>query len=115
MHAADRRAALDALAATGLDAGHGVIVDAVFAKPEQRQRIEQVAARRKLPFTGIWLEAPTEIMEQRLHARSPDASDATPGVLRQQLDYDLGDITWTRIKAAGSLDATLATVSSFLD
>ncbi len=106
--------AIYALAGTGLDAGHGVIADAVFAKREQRRRIEQVAARIKVPFTGIWLHAPTEVMEQRLRARPPDASDATPGVLRQQLDYDLGQITWHRIEAAGTLDATLAAVRAHL-
>ena len=50
--------ALAAKAETALAAGRTVIMDAVFARPDQRQRAEQLARRAGVPFTGLWLEAP---------------------------------------------------------
>jgi len=83
-----------------LSAGHPVIADAVFAKPEQRAAIEDVARRAGVPFDGLWLEVNPEVGKERIAARVGNASDATPEVLEQQLGYDLGEIGWTRIDTA---------------
>lgn len=82
-----------------LAAGHAVVADAVFAKPEERRAIGRVAARHKVPFVGLWLEAPPSTLVRRLIVRRNDASDATPAVLARQLDYNLGELTWTRVPA----------------
>jgi aminoglycoside phosphotransferase family enzyme/predicted kinase len=82
-------------------AGHSVIVDAVFARPEERAAAEGAAHAAGAAFTGIWLEAPAARLEERIAARSGDASDATIEVLRRQLAYDLGPITWRRVDASG--------------
>ncbi|HTH17873.1 MAG TPA: AAA family ATPase [Magnetospirillum sp.] len=85
-----------------LKAGHSVVADAVFAKPEQRAAIEQVARAAGVPFRGMWLETRSDIAAKRIQGRKANVSDATVAVLRQQLDYDLGAITWTRVQTGGS-------------
>ena len=95
-------------ARTALDAGYSVVADAVFAKLDQRQAIEAVAAEARVPFQGIWLEAPREIMEQRIRDRRQNVSDATAKVVRQQLAYDLGPLTWPRIDSSGPREDTLS-------
>jgi hypothetical protein len=46
--------------------------------------------------------------------RRRDASDATVEVLRQQLTYPLGEITWRRIDTSRGPEATLAAVRAEL-
>lgn len=92
-----------------LTASHAVIVDAVFAKPEQRARIEAVATGLGVPFQGLWLTAPPERLIERVAARRGDASDATSEVVRHQLCLHLGNFaeTWKQIDASGSAEETL--------
>ncbi len=88
-------------AEAALKAGHSAIADAVFAKPEQRQAIAAIAERSAVSFTGLWAEAPFEVLAERIEKRQGNASDATVEVLRKQMDYDLGEITWARIDSSG--------------
>jgi aminoglycoside phosphotransferase family enzyme/predicted kinase len=101
-------------AATALAAGQVVIADAVYASPAQRAALEGVADKAGVPFAGLWLEAPPEVMEQRVRRRRHDASDATVDVLHAQLGYRLGKIGWTRLDASASSDQTLATARAAL-
>lgn len=71
------------IAATYLKSGHAVIADAVFDRAEDRQRIE-AAVPDSVPFNGFWLDAPLELLIDRVSRRVGDPSDATPSVLRQQ-------------------------------
>ena len=91
-----------------LAAGHSAVADAVFAKPEQRAAIEQVAADAGTRFDGLWLETPPELAALRIAKRKANVSDATPEVLEHQMTYDLGAITWTRVDSAPPKDQTLA-------
>jgi uncharacterized protein len=88
--------------------GHSVIADGVFASSEQRNAVRQSAAEAGVPFTGIWMQATPEIMEQRVINRRHNASDATVDVLHQQLQYVLGDIDWNIVDSSGEKTATLA-------
>ncbi len=92
-------------ARTALGAGRAVVLDAVYARPEERVAAENLAAELGVPFAGLWLEAPQKVQLQRVEHRRGDASDATAPVLRAQQDYDLGKIAWTRIDAARDLAA----------
>jgi aminoglycoside phosphotransferase family enzyme/predicted kinase len=92
-----------------LKAGRAVALDATFMAPGLRARAEELARRAGVPFHGVWMDAPAEVLETRVGARSGDASDATVEVLRQQLARDLGAMTWTRV------DATRPTASSAAD
>eukprot|EP00435_Cladocopium_sp_Y103_P077087 s1_g826.t1 len=106
------------LAGIALDAGQTVICDAVFAKPDERDAIETVAASRSTPFAGIWLEAPENVLESRVKRRSEigtDASDADVDVVRQQLSYELGDLDWPVVQAAGTSSSILTAVQRALN
>lgn len=91
-----------------LDGERAVIVDAVHAKPEERAAIAAVAADMGVPFTGLWLEAPAEIMRERVAKRRGDVSDATPEVVSEQLGYEIGPQDFQRIDASGSLSRVVA-------
>ncbi|MGE5269664.1 MAG: AAA family ATPase [Thiohalocapsa sp.] len=100
-------------AAVALKAGYAAVIDAVALRPEERAMFAAVAADARMPFTGLWLEAPAAAMTARIAARSGDASDASAAVLQQQLSCDpgpLGSVTdsWRRLDAAGTPAATLA-------
>jgi aminoglycoside phosphotransferase family enzyme/predicted kinase len=97
-------AALAGKAKTALAAGHSVILDAVFAREDQRGRAEEVAREAGVPFAGVWLEAPDRQLIERVHTRTGDASDADAGIVRQQLTYDTGHISWKRVDASGGPD-----------
>lgn len=101
-------------AAAALEAGHSVIVDAVFAAPAERHRVAAVAEAAGVPFSGLWLVAGAAELRGRVSARRGDASDATPAVVDRQLGYEIGRIDWTPVEAGGSARDTLAAVISLL-
>jgi len=90
-----------------LAARHAAIVDAVFAKPEERIAIEAIARGLGREFVGLWLTAPAETLIERVERRHGDASDADRRVVREQLEYDLGEIAWSHVDAAGTPEHTL--------
>ncbi len=105
------------LAGIALDAGQTVVCDAVFAKPAERAAIEEAAASRSIPFSGLWLNAPAELLEKRVEQRSDlgtDASDADVGVVKQQLTYDLGDLDWLAIETDGTPEAVMGRIQGAL-
>jgi len=106
--------ALSDRAATALDAGRAVVVDAVYARPEERSAIAALATARNLPFTGLWLEAAPGVLKARVADRRGDASDATAAVVEKQLAYDLGEIDWQRLSAAGPLEVVVARAERLL-
>lgn len=99
-----------------LAAGHAVIIDAVLDRPEARAAIETTAADLGIPFRGLWLEAAPQHLLHRVAARSGDASDATPEIVRQQLARDTGELSarWSRVDADGTAAATLANARAAL-
>jgi aminoglycoside phosphotransferase family enzyme/predicted kinase len=91
-----------------LDAGHDIVIDAVAARAPEREAMAALARRAGVPFVGLWLEAPRELLEARVGARKLDASDATVEVVRAQWDYETGAIDWTRLDAAPPPEAVIA-------
>ena len=89
-----------------LASGWPVVLDAVFAREAERRACEALAADSHCAFTGLWLEAPPDVLAMRVTARardmaSPDASDADSQVVVAQATYALGAIApWHRINAA---------------
>jgi len=97
-----------------LAAGQSVVVDAVFAREGGRRAVQDIASAAGVPFIGIWLEAPREILEQRLSSRRGDVSDADVAVLHKQLTYDLGVMTWRRVDASGDIAAVASAAQRHL-
>lgn len=91
-----------------LKGGHAAVADAVFARPDQRDAIEQVARAAGVPFRGLWLFTPPDLAADRIKGRKANVSDATVDVLHQQLNYDLGAIAWPQVQTGGSKVKALA-------
>jgi aminoglycoside phosphotransferase family enzyme/predicted kinase len=92
-----------------LGAGHSVVVDAVFARPDERRAIEQLARQSGVSFRGLWLRADPDTLFARVGARRNDASDAAAEVVREQLALDLGGLSpaWASVETGGSIDETV--------
>ena len=96
-------------------AGHSAIVDAVFARPQERAAVEEVARSADVRLHGLFLTAPLEVRLARLGSRTRDASDAGREVAQAQEGYDIGQVDWIRIDAAGTAADTAAQVHLMLD
>ena len=79
-----------------LRAGHSVVLDAVFARADERAAAEALAVTCGVLFEGVWLDIPKDVAQARVTSRQGDASDATPDVVERQFGYDLGTISWRR-------------------
>jgi predicted kinase len=97
-------------AALAINAGQSVVVDALHARPEERDAIENLARRLQAPFVGLWLEAPHAVLIDRVRSRSADASDADAAIVALQEGYDPGAIAWPRLDTSTDL-ASLLTAS----
>ncbi len=95
-------------------AGHAAIVDAVFARADERQAMQSSARILGLPLRAMFLTADLPTRLARLRGRSGDASDADAVVARAQEDYDLSDLDWPRVDAGGTPEQTLARVKDVL-
>jgi predicted kinase len=100
-------AAIAAKARRAVAAGHSAIIDAVFARPEEREQAERAAMDAGVRLQGLFLEADVATRAQRASARTGDASDANANVVRTQEQYDLGTLSWHRVDASGTPEATL--------
>ncbi|MGB0670259.1 MAG: AAA family ATPase [Rhodospirillales bacterium] len=90
-----------------LAAGHSVVADAVFLRPEQRDRVETLARDMGVPFQGLWVETSLAIRTERALARIRNVSDATREVVEMQEEVDPGPVSWTRIDSTGTRENTL--------
>lgn len=103
-------AAMMTAARQALAEGRSVILDAVFARPAERE----AAASLPAAFTGIWLEAPLDLRQARIADRRNDASDATPAVAAAQETLATGAIDWHRLTAGGDREALAARAEALL-
>ena len=98
--------------AVTLLAGHGCIAEAVFDRAQDRAAIEAVALAVGVPFAGFWLEAPVEVLAQRIAGRRGDASDADEAVMRAQVARGNEGVGWTRLDAAQGVETMVGEVVS---
>ncbi|MBI1866704.1 MAG: AAA family ATPase [Methylocystis sp.] len=90
------------------------IIDAVFARPEQRQAIEAAARQAAVPFAGFWLEAAPALCAARVAERRNDVSDATREVVARQRASDIGKMNWARVDAARDLEVIASDIAERL-
>lgn len=98
------------LAREALGGGTSVVLDAVFAREEERRAAADLAAEKGISLEGLWLDAPASVLEARVaerEKRGDDPSDAGVEVLRKQLSYDLGEMTWRSVDASGTPEQAL--------
>jgi aminoglycoside phosphotransferase family enzyme/predicted kinase len=88
--------------------GGAVVLDAVFGQPAERAAAAALAAQGGIDFRSIWLDAPADILEARIGARSRDASDATVEVVRRQLGELKRPSDWDILDASGGPSEVLA-------
>ena len=85
-----------------------MIVDAVFAQPQERSAITKAAKSAQFRLYGLFLTADLDTRLARVGKRAHDASDADTKVAQAQESYDLGRLEWTEIDASGTPENTLA-------
>jgi predicted kinase len=95
-------------------AGHSAIVDAVFARPNERATVTEVARTNKLDFHGLFLTVDMATRIARVGSRVNDASDAGAEIARKQEDYDLGNLDWQTVDASGTPEETLERAKQLL-
>jgi predicted kinase len=79
---------LSLLAASALDFGLPVIVDAAFLRRSERDRLRQLAVALRVPFVILDCKAPETVMRERVERRSKESetlSEAGTEVLAAQL------------------------------
>lgn len=99
-----------------LACGSTVILDAVFMSRSERDVAEAIAHHARVPFTGIWLDAPEQDRVARVTERSGDASDADAQVARDQSRRSVGELArWHRIRANRPQDLIVAAARAALN
>lgn len=99
-----------------LECGSPVILDAVFMSRSEREVAQELAARARVPFTGIWLEAPEQERVARVRGRERDASDADERVAREQSKRSVGDLFgWHRMRVNRPLETIVAAARGALE
>ena len=101
-------------AETLLGAGQSVILDATFWDPAERLAAEDLAARLGAPFTGLWLTAPQDLLQDRVTARHGDASDADASVVALQMERGAGAVDWAELDAGQKLDTLVSAAQAVL-
>jgi uncharacterized protein len=98
-----------------LGARHAALLDAVFARPDERAAMAAEGESAGVPLRGLFLTADLATRLARVGARAADASDAGRDVARAQENYHLGPIDWTLIDASGTVEETTARARAALD
>ncbi|MBB4002187.1 AAA family ATPase [Aurantimonas endophytica] len=95
--------------------GHGVVADGVFDRASERRRIAAAAAVAGVPFTGLWLTAPTERLLERVARRTGDASDATTDVVREQVARAREPVEWRVLPSEASIEIVAERARRLID
>lgn len=85
-----------------------VILDATFLDPAARRAALHVARAANVPFDGLWLSAPRDVLLARILARAGAISDATVSVLERQFANSRPPTDWHVVDAGGEPAQSLA-------
>jgi uncharacterized protein len=97
-------------AEVALNAGHSVIVDAVFPEEAGRASLCELAHGTNSAFWGFWLETDAETRRRRIAGRNGDASDADAAVAEAQMKSVEPPPAWIRIDASGPASSVAAAI-----
>ncbi len=97
-------------AEVALNAGHSVIVDAVFPEEAGRALVCELAHRTNAAFWGFWLEVDASIIRERIGARTADASDADACIAETQMKTVEPPQDWIKIDASGTASSAAAAI-----
>ena len=97
-----------------LRAGQSAVLDATFLDPMFRSCAKALANSVGVPFKGLWLTAPREVLFGRVSSRIGGASDAGADVLERQLRATVEPEQWKSIDASQDPDFTLTGVREVL-
>jgi aminoglycoside phosphotransferase family enzyme/predicted kinase len=98
-----------------LTAKHSAIIDAVFAQPQERGALAEVAKSTNVELKGLFLTAGLDTRLARIDGRSSDASDADATVVWAQENYNIDELDWTPIDSSGAVLETLRRAQAALD
>jgi aminoglycoside phosphotransferase family enzyme/predicted kinase len=87
--------------------GHSAIIDAVFAREDERDSIAALARACHVRLNGLFLVADLATRQARIGRRRGDASDATQEVVARQEHYNIGHVGWATVDASGTQEQTL--------
>ncbi len=123
------RGKLDKTISKALKEGLPVIDSSGFFKSSFRRHIENLARECGVPFIGLWLVAPRDVMEARIRKRTEErengtnlavekghASDACIGVIDKFGDIGVpASRYWITIDTEGTLEQTLERITHRLN
>ncbi|CDX20679.1 conserved hypothetical protein [Mesorhizobium sp. ORS 3324] len=95
--------------------GGSVVADAVFDKPDDRDRIERAATETNVLFAGFWLSTDPSVLWRRISERKGGPSDATVDILSRQLQRDAGPLSWRKIEADRKVAEITAELVNLVD
>ncbi|MEO0915740.1 MAG: AAA family ATPase [Pseudomonadota bacterium] len=97
-----------------LSAGHSVLIDATFLDPHDRDSAAKLGARTGVKVSSLWLDAPLDVLIERVSARAGDASDADATVVRAQHASLNAPSDWAKVSALGGPEDVVARVCAEL-
>lgn len=89
-------------AGLALQAGHSVVLDAVYMAAQERQAAAGLAQDLGVAFHGLWLQADKQVLVERVRSRKADASDADAAIVDLQHNQAIGQMDWCAIDAGGT-------------
>jgi hypothetical protein len=98
-----------------LRAGGSVVTNAVFDRLVDRQAIESIAVADGVRCEGFWLNASPKLLDARVRARLPGASDATPDIVALQLGRGGSAPEWHQVDASHGIGEIVDKMTSTLD
>jgi len=96
-----------------LRAGWPVIIDGAFPHRAERAEARAIAARLGVPFSVLWCDAPDEVLEERLRARSRDTGEVSDGRMellaehRARYEPPTGEPDVNRLDTSGDAEPSL--------
>jgi predicted kinase len=77
----------------------------VHLRPEERLAVERIASR-----SNLWLEAPVNMLLERIAKREMDASDATTDRVSAQAKQPTGAVDWRRVDASTPVEIIVRSI-----